>query len=615
MPSKHRLTSGQWLALFAATVVLLGLLLAGFNLVTDPFGAFGDRFFTWWSYDETNNPRLAKMSYLDRHHDQYDSYIIGCSSTSSFPTEDLEKTFGGSFYNLIMYGADMLDVEQMSRYLIEHYEVKTLVVNVYLDNGITYDDVYQKMSYTMPWWVSGDSRWEFYKTYLFADPRYGWDKLKKLRTDGYVQREYDVFNEETGAYDKSLRDVEPIGALGPYLETYPEFVNYDLTPHELPNTAACMESLAAIRDLCAQAGVRFEVVTAPVYYDYLTTFPRDQVEDFYAALAEVTPFWDFSVSSVSREPRYFYDATHFRNDVGRMALARIAGDESVYIPADLGVYVTPENVRAHVATFWQVPPPDERGYTRTVPVLMYHDLAPEGDWGDTVSVAAFADQLRALSQAGYTAVDFYDLRAYVLRGTPLPEKPVVITFDDGYDSNRTLALPLLREYGMKATVFAIGVSAGKDTYKDTGEPMTPHFSWAQAAEMEASGVFTVRSHGYDVHQVEGRDPDPIRPGALRKEGEREEDYIAFLRADCEKMEELLAPLGHGAEVFAWPYGYSDDLSAVLLSQAGIWSTVTTREPGLNTLVAGLPQSLYGLDRYYVTDYYTGDELVELLAQP
>ena len=45
--------------------LILAVLLAGFNYVTDPFGAFGDWFMQWFSYDETNNPRAAKISYLE----------------------------------------------------------------------------------------------------------------------------------------------------------------------------------------------------------------------------------------------------------------------------------------------------------------------------------------------------------------------------------------------------------------------------------------------------------------------------------------------------------------------------------------------------------------------
>ena len=81
------MSSKKWVLVFLVTVLVLAALLAGLNLAVDPFGAFGDRLLSWFSYDETNNPRVAKFSYLEQHHDEYDSYILGCSSTSSFPVD------------------------------------------------------------------------------------------------------------------------------------------------------------------------------------------------------------------------------------------------------------------------------------------------------------------------------------------------------------------------------------------------------------------------------------------------------------------------------------------------------------------------------------------------
>ena len=81
----------KWVLSLPVIVLILAALLAGFNYVTDPFGAFGDRFMQWFSYDETNNPRAAKISYLEQHHDEYDSYFLGCSSTSSLPTESFNE--------------------------------------------------------------------------------------------------------------------------------------------------------------------------------------------------------------------------------------------------------------------------------------------------------------------------------------------------------------------------------------------------------------------------------------------------------------------------------------------------------------------------------------------
>ncbi len=605
---KHSMSSKGWLLAFAGTVLLLVLLIMGFNFWTDPFGAFGDRFFQWWSYDETMNPRVAKLSYLEQNHEQYDSYVIGASHSSSYPTEALNTYFDAKFYNLIMYGADMKDVELTSQYVIEHYTVKNLVVSVYIHNAETYDTEANPLTYNLHYKVDGSSPLLFYAKYLLADPRIGLEKLQRSRTDPYLQQSYRVFDPETGAYDKSSRDVEPIGDLSAYLARaeYAAFTDYPTASTSIAYLEQCMESLARIKQMCQEAGVNLVVVCPPMYYAHLAQYsPQDQAA-FYNALAEVTDYWDFTLSSVSYDPRYFYDTTHFRNCVGEMLLAKMFDDTSVYAPADLGRYVaqgqTPGQPQAEV--------PDVADYTASVPILVYHNLAETGEGSDTMSVERFTQHMAALQEAGYASVTFDDLRRYVEQGTPLPEKPVVITFDDGYESNYTLAYPILQQYNMKATFFVIGVSVGKDTYKDTGQPILPHFSLEQAQEMVASGLITIQSHGYDIHQAAGLEEGPVRQGILPLEGETEEDYIRYLRQDCQKMEELL---GYTPGILAYPGGNATELSEVILSEMGIWCTLTIVEK-TNTIIQGMPQSLRQLGRYYMKESITASDLIRLLEE-
>lgn len=606
MSSKRPVSSKKWLAAFFGTVLLLAVLVMGFNFWTDPFGAFGDHFFQWWSYDETMNPRVAKISYLDQHHDQYDSYIIGASSSSSFPTEQLNTYFDANFYNLVMYGADMLDVEQTCQYLVDHYTVKNLVVSVYIHNAQVYHVEQDPLTYNLHWKVDGSSPLLFYAKYLLSNPRNGWTKLQRLQTDPYLQQSYRVFDQQTGAYDKSRRDVEPIGDLESYLakSSYAVFSNYPEGSADLPYLEDCMQSIARIRDLCREQGVNLTVVCPPMYYAYLEYYSPEDQAAFRDALAEVTPYWDFTLSSASYEPRYFYDDTHFRNCLGEMALARMFGDSSVYVPEDFGEYVSQAPAGAQEAS-----PAAAEAYSAQVPILMYHNLAQEGSGNDTISVQRLEEHLAALQDAGYTTITFQDLLAYVEQGTELPEKPVLLTFDDGYESNYTLAYPLLQQYQMKATIFVIGVSMGKDTYKDTGQAMIPHFTQEQAAEMEASGLVAIESHGYDMHEVQGRDPEPIRVGILPREDESEWDYAAFLQEDCQAMTDLL---GKTPGVLAYPYGYASELSEVVLHEMGIYATVTIEEK-INTIVKGLPQSLRQMGRFYMTEAISAPELLSMLS--
>ena len=611
--------SKRWLACFLATVLLLGAAVVGFNYWVDPFGVFSHKSLEWPSYEMTINPRTAKITYLKDHHQDYDSYILGCSSTSSFPVESLNSYLDASFYNMIMYGADMLDVEEQAFYLVENYEVKNLVVNVYLDNAKDYNTLPDPLrSYTMPAQTTGESSAAFLAKYLFMDPRHSLDKLTAWYEDTYLPQSFDVFDAETGAYDKSARDAEAIGDMDAYLESYPVFANYPEATNSTNEEAisGTLDALAHIRDLCAEKGVNFLVLCAPVYADYLDYYDWDQVADFYTRLAEVTPYWDFSYSSVSFEPRYFYDETHFRNCVGEMALARVFGDDSIYIPEDFGVYVTQDNVQAHLEDMAQAAPLAEESYTANVPVLMYHHIDEEGNDDVNISSELFEAQMAALAEEGYTAVFPDDLAAYVYEGKALPDKPVVITFDDGYLSNYEYAWPILEKYGMKATIFVIGSTIGNtEHYKDTDYPITPHFSYEQGAEMVASGVISIQSHTYDMHQwAPYEDSDQPRENILALEGESEEDYRSLLSADCQKIRQVIQEgMGEASvHVMAYPSGQFDTLSQVTLLENGFDITFTT-QVGSNTLIKGQPQSLLGLHRYNMNESVSVEQMLEWVS--
>lgn len=372
------MSSKKWVLVFLVTVFVLAALLAGLNLAADPFGAFSDRLLHWFSYDETNNPRVAKLSYLEQHHGEYDSYILGCSSTSSFPVDGFNELYDASFYNLIMYGADMRDCEKIADYLIGHYEVKNLVLNVYLDNGLEYDEESDRLTKNLHYKEDPDtSALSFYTRYLFADPRYALAKLKALRTDTILPQTFDVFDEQTGCYDKRVRDAEPIGAMDSYLERYPVFTDYPHQSLSLPYTDACMQSVAAIKARCEAAGVNLVVVAGPVYAEYLQNYQAEDVAQFYQALAAVTPYWDFSSSSVSCEPRYFYDGTHFRNNVGEMMCARIAGWTDLWMPDDFGTYVTADTPASYFTDALQPTALTDSAISTRVPILMYHHLAED----------------------------------------------------------------------------------------------------------------------------------------------------------------------------------------------------------------------------------------------
>jgi len=89
-------------------------------------------------------------------------------------------------------------------------------------------------------------------------------------------------------------------------------------------------------------------------------------------------------------------------------------------------------------------------------VLMYHKVS-DNDHYDFLTVTSrnLEEQFQFLKQQGYTSVLLSDLVKHVTQGTPLPQKPVLITFDDGYRDNYTSLYPLLQEYNIKANIFLV----------------------------------------------------------------------------------------------------------------------------------------------------------------
>lgn len=604
----------KWLIIFFATMVVCAGALVGFNVAVDPFGVFGDKIMKWDSYNMTNNPRVAKIPYLEQHHQEYDSYVIGCSKTGGLPIEDLNESFNASFYSMLMYGGDMYDIEKTAEYIISNYRAKNIIINLGLEEAVSYNKEDDPMKGNLHCKVDGSSPLKFYGKYLFANPSYAIDKLVAKGQDSYFPKEFDVFNGDNGNYDKRIRDSEAIGELTPYLAAN-DNVNGNLGYiNELGAKAECLAAIAKIKGLCEEKGINFILIMDPVSAAELSSYSGEDLADYWRDIAGITDFWDFSgYNSLAYESRYFYDIYHYRTNIGAMIIGVMSGDYSGYIPSGFGHYVTAENVEERAATaFVPQEPEDTQLYTENVPVLMYHSVGGEGGYEYArVSPEKFAAQLDALAAAGYNPVAFQDLVNYVDYGTELPENPIVITFDDGYANNYTYAWPILREKGFKATINIIGWSVGEDTHKDTGEAIIPHFSYDQGKEMVDSGVIDIQSHSYDMHQAEEYLPN-CRVGVLPEKGESEAEYIEAFKADYERSkQEIQENTGSKVIAFAYPLGEYSRESEALLMEMGNRVTMTIN-PGTNTIVKGLPQSLYALNRINVTQETEPEDLVSIL---
>ncbi len=579
---KKRLSSKGWLLSFIAFCLLIAALWAALNIYVDPFGAFGtqnDK--TWWSYEATLNPRVAKISYLEKHYDKYDSYILGSSSCSSWPVDILNERLGASFYNLINYGMDPNEMQELAEYVIENYTVKNLFLSLYIGSADTKGEYEQTLSYSNHYKVNGSSALSFYLKYLFADPSNAFKKLDMLKKDGYIPAAHDCFNSETGAYDKRFRDVERISDIEEYVakDAYAVFGAYPEHKIELPYIDNIAEAVVNIKSLCEERRIRLIVASVPVYSGNLLQFDPKDVAYFEEVISKAAGelYHSYTQCPGTDDPRFFYDATHFRNALGKACLTNLFDGSEINV-----------------------------GEEKCLPVLMYHSLDRDGG-GYSTTPEEFENHLKALQSEGYTSISLSELKAFVNGEGSLPEKPVLISFDDGYENNYSHALPLLKKYKAKAVFFVIGKSLGKSIYDD-GKPMTPHFGLNQALEMEASGFAEIQSHTYNMHQAQGRDPEPVRPGVLSLDSESEREYIGKLAEDAIEFSEKVKPV----YALSYPEGFYSELSELIFSEHGI-SISFCSENRINTIVRGLPQSLRLLGRFDV-GILGAEEMLRLIEE-
>ncbi len=224
-----------------------------------------------------------------------------------------------------------------------------------------------------------------------------------------------------------------------------------------------------------------------------------------------------------------------------------------------------------------------------IPVLMYHHVNPEGNFIN-VMPHLFEAQIKYLKEGGYTALNTTDLLE-IFNGTRIPpEKPVVITFDDGWLDNWLFAYPILKKYGMKAVIFVvtslihekgrrirsdeghvIGLPLHEECQQlvDSGSVQEVMLSWEEIGEMENEGLIDIQSHTHTHRRWDNLYPDhKERMTALNGE----------LKISKEAIENKLKKQCHA---LCWPWGeYNKEYADAALSSG--YKLLFTTEKGTNT---------------------------------
>ena len=227
-----------------------------------------------------------------------------------------------------------------------------------------------------------------------------------------------------------------------------------------------------------------------------------------------------------------------------------------------------------------------------VPILMYHNINDSYNIENSnieISNDKFEEHLDYIKKNGYTTITLDDYLLFSQGEKSLPDKPIIITFDDGYLNNYTNAFPMLKERNMKATIFVITGRMGMQ-----GGVTYPHFTWEQAKEMEDSGLIDIQSHTYFHNDLSAVSEETVSM-ELRKS--------RFM---------IYKYLNKKSDFLAFPYGNFNENVKELAKKAGYKACVEIKTgiPGVNRVYS----DVFALKRITAFGTMSGDDLIYTIKQ-
>lgn len=237
-----------------------------------------------------------------------------------------------------------------------------------------------------------------------------------------------------------------------------------------------------------------------------------------------------------------------------------------------------------------------------VPIIMYHSILKDPSRSNkyTVTPAVLEEDLKYIKDKGYTTVTIADLISYVYDDSPLPEKPIVLTFDDGHYNNYGYLFPLLEKYDMKAVISIVGSYTDKFSETDEANLNYSYLRWKDIKELMDTGRIEFQNHTYNLHSNTGK-----RIGTKKIKGETDEHYKSILKDDILKLQqEFEGNTNYIPKCFTYPFGGISNASLDIIKELGFKASLSC-EQGINKLTKN-PNSLYLLKRYnrpsYISTY-------------
>lgn len=227
-----------------------------------------------------------------------------------------------------------------------------------------------------------------------------------------------------------------------------------------------------------------------------------------------------------------------------------------------------------------------------LPIIMYHHvLKNSARWGKyVISPKEFEKDVVYLKNQGYTTIDMQDLIDFFNKKNELPDKPIMLTFDDGYYSNYKYVLPILKKYDCKAVISVVGAYVDRSTEENDLNAAYAYLNWDIVKELVNSPYIEIQNHSYNMHEI------CERRGCSIKKGETFDQYSKQMINDIGKMQNMMEEkTGYRPTTFTYPYGFICKECNSILKDLGFVASLSCYE-GVNVLT-GESSELFELKRF------------------
>ncbi len=233
--------------------------------------------------------------------------------------------------------------------------------------------------------------------------------------------------------------------------------------------------------------------------------------------------------------------------------------------------------------------------TEEVPIIMYHQISENKSiWGDyVIPISVLEEDFQYIKNHNITPISFDRLKKYVERGEKLPEKPIIITFDDGERSFITKVLPLIEKYNYPANMNLVGSLVELYTKNGDTDDRYAYLNEEDVKKLAKNELVSLGCHSYNLHSLSGR------RGMGKIYGESEEEYKKLIYSDIEKFNINFQRItGKTAEIIAYPYGIKNETLKTIVREKGFEITLTCREEVNKISVGGSLEELARFNRPY-----------------